>query len=142
MNARLASKTTLRMATLRATGYLLIARMRVRFGSLAKLREKPSPRFGGASAEPLDRARFWARRIERASQRLPGESKCLPRALALYWLLGTEGIATQLNVAIHAHDREGDHALHAWLERNGVMLIGDCDREQYRVVFHLGDKPA
>lgn len=132
------SKSGQRLATLKATAYLAAARAIVRATSLEGLRAKT-----GASRRPVvtgsDRnARFWAGRIQRAAMRLPGESKCLPQALALHWLLGREGIDSQIAIAIHKTERESDHAFHAWLECDGEVLVGHCDRDDYRVVLTLG----
>lgn len=128
-----------RLATMRAIFYLAAARLLVRMTSLERLRE--------SIGKPLDvdvdgadeLARFWAGRVERAAMRLPSESKCLPKSVALYWLLKREGVASRIAVAIHVTERAGAHAYHAWLERDGEMLVGHCNREEYRVVLTLGE---
>lgn len=89
-------------------------------------------------AEPaanFKRARFLAGRVDRATQRLPGESKCLPRAAALQWMLGAEGIVADLVIAFDIHDRIGKDAYHAWVEMGGDFLIGHCDRAVYRPIM-------
>lgn len=53
----------------------------------------------------------------------------------LQWLLRREAIGSQLVIAIHATDRTGEHAYHAWVERDGEFLIGRCDRAAYRPVM-------
>lgn len=127
----------MRGATLRAAYYLIRARIRVRLssleqlrGSVQKIRQDHSDRSG--------EAQFWAGRIARAASRLPDESKCLPQALALHWLLAERGISSRIAIAIHQTEREADHAYHAWLDHDGEMLVGACDRSQYHVILTLG----
>lgn len=76
-------------------------------------------------------ALIWARRVERAANRLPGRSKCLPKAMALQWILRRNAIASRLVIAIHKTDRQHDHSFHAWVEVGGEMVIGHCDRASY-----------
>ncbi|MGQ7829932.1 lasso peptide biosynthesis B2 protein [Altererythrobacter sp. Z27] len=131
-----------RWQTLRAAALLVAARMLVRWlplsswrASLGQLADDDNP---GAVPDmergQILQARALARRVERSAMRLPGHSKCLPQAVALQWLLRAEAIASTLVIAIHRHDREGDHAYHAWVQCGGEMVIGQCDRENYSSV--------
>lgn len=75
--------------------------------------------------------------VDKAARRIPGTSKCLPRAVALQWMLRREHIASQLVIAIHNTDRVGEHAFHAWVEQGGQIVIGHCDRTAYSPVMIL-----
>jgi hypothetical protein len=113
------------------------SRWRSTLGSLA---ESPPPR---ASHEPDPAARMLAAVVERAADRLPFATKCLPRAVALQWRLRLAGIPSDLVVAFHAIDRSGEDRFHAWVEHAGEMVIGQCDRTLYRPVMILSQgRPA
>jgi hypothetical protein len=67
-----------------------------------------------------------AAQIDWAAQRLPFSSKCLPRAMALSWLLRAKGISHEVVFGVRpAELRTADEALHAWVEIDGEILIGD-----------------
>lgn len=142
------------LAVLRAAILLMAARLLVRFVSLARWRsglgetcgvgdlQSASPQSGPvAGRADLIRAAQMARCVEKAATRLPGVSRCLPRAVALQWMLRRERIASDLIIAIHNSDRAGEHAFHAWVEHAGQMVIGHCDRSAYSPVMILTQKP-
>ena len=85
----------------------------------------------GASteADPDDRARRarqLAGAVDRAADRLPFTTKCLPRAVALSWLLRRRGMHHALVIAVRPpHLRDAPDALHAWVEIGGAKIIGD-----------------
>lgn len=85
----------------------------------------------------LDRSEvaLVARLVERAATKLPGTTKCLPRAMVVQWLLRRRGIASILVIAVHARDRSTEHGYHAWVEHHGDFVIGDCDRAEYRPIM-------
>lgn len=132
-----------RARTLDAAILLLLARLAVRILPLRYLRFWLGALTSVQAANPaqalpagqLSHARALARRVERAAQRLPGESRCLPRAMALHRLLARSGIASLLVIAIHRADRAGPQAFHAWVEHGGEMLVGQCDRADYGAVM-------
>ena len=70
----------------------------------------------------------WA--IQAAARRLP-YSTCLVRALAGHHLLARHGYVSELHVGVV--NREGFQA-HAWLEYDGVTLLG-ATPEQYVPLF-------
>lgn len=129
---------------------LVAARLLVRYvhfakwrGSLGHLLQR------GTLAEPLAcvagpspkssitvAARF-ARSVDRAAVLLPGHYKCLPKAVALQWLLQLARMPSSLVIAFHITDRAGPDAYHAWVEVDGTILIGQCDRNTYRPVMVL-----
>lgn len=81
---------------------------------------------GEAGAGCLGTARQLAAHVERGAWRLGLPVKCLPRAMALSWLLRRRGIAHRLIVAVRPQaEREGAaDALHAWVECGGETVLG------------------
>lgn len=130
------------MQTAAGSALLLGALMLVKFVRLSAWRRTlgrlvPPEEAKRAEFEPADQARAAALAgwITRATERLPLATKCLARAVALQWRLRLSGISSLLMVAFHATDREGEHAFHAWVERDGQILIGACDRASYRPIM-------
>jgi hypothetical protein len=67
-----------------------------------------------------------AAQIEWAAQRSPFSSNCLPQAMALSWLLRAKGITHEVVFGVRpAELRTADEALHAWVEVDGQILIGE-----------------
>lgn len=76
-----------------------------------------------------DQDRLLAKAVERASQRLPGQSKCLPRAVALHWMLRRRHRPGQLVIAVlPGVQRGGLDDLHAWVACGDEILIGALDQ--------------
>lgn len=68
----------------------------------------------------------WA--VDRAASSLPGRTLCLPRAMALQWMLRRRGLGGTLVIGVHPQRRRGGlDDLHAWVARNGEILIGSID---------------
>lgn len=99
-----------------------------------------------ADEHTLQRAKQCARRVERAAFRLLYEPRCLPKAMALQWSLRRRGIASRLVVAMRkqyqvngeaeiANLFEDEDRFHAWVEIGEAMLIGHCERSEYRPIF-------
>jgi len=84
----------------------------------------------GPATGPALSALRLAVHIERGAARLPFVTKCLPRAMALGWLLRQAGIAYVLKFAARPTAvRQGtltrnDDSLHAWVEVGGIPVIG------------------
>ena len=79
----------------------------------------------GQTAAASD-ARRVATQVERAATRLPFDTKCLPRAMALSWLLRQKRIGHTVVFAVRPADlRNSPDALHAWVEVDGSKVIGD-----------------
>jgi len=51
------------------------------------------------------------------------KATCLTRALAAQALLARHGIGSRLHIGV-ARDKRGVLAAHAWLERDGVVILG------------------
>ena len=114
-----------RLTTIEAMAALAFARlaiavipMRAWTGHLGKGAAAPS----GNRAEALR----LAARVNRAAMRLPFAVKCLPRAMALSLMLGRRGIAHRMVIAARpAGQRQGTDALHAWVEVEQQVVLGE-----------------
>jgi hypothetical protein len=83
----------------------------------------PMPNHG---ADPLGEARRLAGQVERAAVRLPIGTRCLPRAMALSWILRANRIPHVLVFAVRpAGLRQSADALHAWVEIGGTVVLGE-----------------
>ena len=72
--------------------------------------------------------------VERAAARLPFVSKCLPRAMALHWMLLRRHRASILVMAILPGTARGTlDDLHAWVEADGRILVGASELP-YKVI--------
>jgi Transglutaminase-like superfamily len=72
------------------------------------------------------------RAVIRATQRLPIEMVCLPRAMAVQWMMRRRGQASALVFGILPERGNGDlHALHAWVEVGTEIIIGDDPTRSY-----------
>ena len=49
-----------------------------------------------------------------------GHPTCLQESLALWWLLGRQGIPSDLRVGVRKHADKFE--AHAWVERNGIAM--------------------
>lgn len=102
------------------------------FGSWRPLlgRLTTAPSAGLASGQD----RLLAKTVERASQRLAGQSKCLPQAMALYWMLRRRRRPAQLVIAVlPGAQRRGVDDLHAWAACGDEILIGALDQPFHAV---------
>lgn len=149
-----------RLQVLRAAAFIVVARLLVRFVPLHAWRSTvgevvPATATGSAAdssgdgetpdarvlhnSDPakLAQARWLGRCVDRAARYLPGISRCLPRAVALHWMLRLRGIPAQTVIAFKIEDRSGADAYHAWVELNGEMVIGQCDRMVYQPIMIL-----
>jgi Transglutaminase-like superfamily len=82
-----------------------------------------------ANPAPKDRALvLWA--VEAVGSRLPSFGTCLTQALTAHVLLGRIGQPSDLRIGVR-RDAEGKFAGHAWLEHEGVVLIGGNCHSSY-----------
>ncbi len=73
-----------------------------------------------------EEARRFAAHVEWAARQLPFSTKCLPRAMALSWILRSRNIGHYLVFAVRPVEQRGsDDDLHAWLEIGNERIIGD-----------------
>ncbi|MGE8142336.1 lasso peptide biosynthesis B2 protein [Novosphingobium sp. NPDC080210] len=114
-----------RLTTIEAMAALAFARlaiavipMRAWTGHLGKCA-------GAPSGDRMEALRLAAR-VNRAALRLPFAVKCLPRAMALSLMLGRRGIAHRMVIAARpAGQRQGTDALHAWVEVEQQVVLGE-----------------
>lgn len=107
---------------------LLVARTLVAAAPFARWRGRLGLA-GEAGPEAVAAARRWAGHVERAAARLGLPLRCLPRAMALSWLLRRRGIAHRLVIAARpeGEHRESGDALHAWIECGERTVLGELD---------------
>jgi hypothetical protein len=80
---------------------------------------------GTADVAVADAHRFAAH-VEWAARLLPFSTKCLPRAMALSWILRSMGIAHCVTFAVRPAEHGGsDDQLHAWVDVAGETIIGE-----------------
>lgn len=61
-----------------------------------------------------------------AAHRFPFDAKCLPRAMALSWILRSRKINHAVVIAVRPRElRVSADALHAWIEVDGRRVLGD-----------------
>ena len=60
------------------------------------------------------------RMVLAAARHSPIRSTCLERSLTLWWLLGRQGILTQLRIGVRKDGAK--FGAHAWVERDGVAI--------------------
>lgn len=98
--------------------------------------------FAAAQADPpthVAEASRLAADVEWAARRLPFPTACLPRAMALSWMLRRRRIAHAVVIAVRPSQlRQSPDALHAWLEVDGQKILGDLPGPWIETV-RLGD---
>jgi hypothetical protein len=115
-----------RLRTVAAIAALCGARLTVAALPFARWRGTLGGRSNCNSETSVSEARQLAPHIEWAARLLPFSTKCLPRAMALSWLLRSEGMAHCLVFAVRPAELRGsDDQLHAWVEVAGEKIIGD-----------------
>ena len=84
---------------------------------------------GSANSTPgilTAEARRLAAHVDWAARFLPFPTKCLPRAMALSWLLRSREIGHTLVFAVRPQEQRGTgDQLHAWIEIESEKIIGD-----------------
>ncbi len=70
--------------------------------------------------------------VVRGAYHLPIEMVCLPRAMAVQWMLRRRGQPSALVFGILPQQSSGGiHALHAWVEVGADIIIGDDPTRAY-----------
>ncbi|MBN8483572.1 MAG: lasso peptide biosynthesis B2 protein [Sphingomonadales bacterium] len=78
-----------------------------------------------------------SRAVLRGAARLPFETKCLPRAIALHTMLRRNRIPSRMVIAVLDPRRRGAvEDLHAWVESKGEIVIGALDFPFHPVVTY------
>ena len=111
-----------------ATALLLVSRIGLRMLPFATLRRFLSlfariPMWPARRSPPEDRIQriVWA--VEAAGRRFPALGTCLTQALTAHVLLARTGCASNLRIGV-TREPSGRFLAHAWLENDGVILIG------------------
>jgi hypothetical protein len=76
-----------------------------------------------------------ARMVRAAARRTVGRATCLEQSLALWWLLGRQGIASELRVGVRKNGEEFE--AHAWVERDGAALNEPEAAHQHYAAFDV-----
>jgi Transglutaminase-like superfamily len=125
---------------------LLVARLLIRFVPLRLWRSSLGRRH---STEPATVGVAWpsvrsvTRAINRAADRSPIAMVCLPRAMATQWMLGRRGVTARFVVGVAPSAGAGSiHALHAWVEINGRVIVGNHGERGYQAAFTLQQELA
>jgi hypothetical protein len=79
------------------------------------------------------RTQLTSRMINAAVRHVWRASTCLEKSLALWWLLGRQGIACE--VRIGARKQGGKFEAHAWLERDGVAINEPQQEHRHYAAF-------
>ena len=117
-----------RLRTFRAMSLLCGARLTIAFVRFDRWRDLLGWKGNGSHVSLQERAdaRQAAADVAWAARRLPFATKCLPRAMALSWLLRGRGIAHSLVFAVRPADmRASPDSIHAWVEVDGATILGD-----------------
>lgn len=81
-----------------------------------------------------------AAHVEWAAKLLPFATKCLPRAMALSWMLKSRRIGHCVVFAVRPAELRGaDDQLHAWVEVSGEIVLGDLPGPWFETL-HMGDR--
>lgn len=77
----------------------------------------------------------WSIRV--VSRLMPGQVKCLARALTMHRLMVWYGYDPSLRIGV-AHTAEGAFEAHAWITHDGIVVIGNLpDLERYTLLPSL-----
>lgn len=116
----------LRARTARAMAYLVWARTLVGLVPIRWWRGALGLSGLDPDVHQSQEARRLALHVERAAGRLPLHILCLPRAMALSWMLRQGGIPHRLVMAVKPLDARGmGDDLHAWIDVGGERVIGE-----------------
>lgn len=116
----------LRLRTAQAIALLCWARLLVDWVPFKRWRRSLGPKTGVHPIARSDDARRLAVHVQRAADLLPFTIKCLPRAMALSWMLRSNANEHSTVIAVRpVNMRETPDALHAWVEVDGVTILGE-----------------
>jgi hypothetical protein len=79
------------------------------------------------------RTELTSRMVNAAIGHVWRASTCLEKSLALWWLLGRQGIACE--VRIGARKQGGKFEAHAWLERDGIAINEPQQEHRHYAAF-------
>lgn len=102
---------------------LEVVRIALRLFAIERVRAWASRRRQGTAS--VDRI-VWA--VRTAARWMPGTT-CLYSALTLQRLLASQGYSSELHIGVARQEQR--FAAHAWLERDGEVLIGEQGHDDY-----------
>ncbi len=96
------------------------------FRTMVRLFQRHQEEEGTLTVEQLKRQRriVWA--VSAVGHRVLRKRPCLTEAFVAQHMLRVAGIPTRLRIGVQKDDRTG-FAAHAWLEREGYVVIGGAD---------------
>lgn len=115
---RMLGKVALLLGLTRLGLTLLPFRVVQRVGGVLARRGRPRP---APVQGAVTRRTIWA--INALGKRMLGTKPCLTQALVTQWLLQRQNIDSVLRIGV-AKDAEGRLLAHAWVEREGIVLVG------------------
>lgn len=80
-----------------------------------------------------ERAALAAQLVNSADRHGLSHPSCLAKSLALWWLLGREGIQSHLRIG--ARKENGKFEAHAWVELGGVALNEPEEHHRHYAAF-------
>lgn len=116
---------------------MLVARVPFRrwSASLGRIGPPDGPHSAPLPAQVSLRARRAARAVERCAGLLPFETRCLPRAMALAWMLRRRRIPANLLMGVAEKMRRGTlDDLHAWISCDGNIIMGKLEQMHSPVI--------
>ncbi len=126
--------------TIRAYIYSFYYRLMVRFAPMSKIRPKLGiEKLESPVEESIDNqkiAKLYAFHVNRITEHLPWEAKCLVRALTLKKLLSEKRISSTIYLGIKKE--ENKMVAHAWL-RSGLLFLTGGTGKGYTVVGKYGN---
>jgi len=134
--ASLPSGWKARFLTVEAMSWLLVAWLLIhgsRFGRWRQHLGRVQTQAGNDD-EPDRRHHYLANVVSRGAMRMGMPQKCLPRAMALHWMLRRRRVRATLVIGmLGRHERGTLDDLHAWVEMSGETIIGDVG-QPYSVI--------
>jgi Transglutaminase-like superfamily len=99
--------------------------------------------YAGRGGDALhDEAAALAADVRWAAKRLPFESKCLPQAMALSWMLSRNEIGHAVIFAVRrGKSQNSPDLLHCWVEIEGRRIIGELEGKWAETLRLEGQSP-
>ena len=85
------------------------------------------------AATASERAALTAHMVHAADRHGWFHPTCLAKSLTLWWLLGREGIASELRIGIRKENQKFE--AHAWVERDGAALNEPEEHHHHYAAF-------
>jgi hypothetical protein len=95
--------------------------------------QQPSQQDSARLLADVERIQLTARMVNAAVRHATRGSTCLEKSLSLWWLLGRQGIASELRIG--ARKVQGKFEAHAWIEHQGVAVNEPEDLHRHYGTF-------